>query len=77
MIYVLSSRKNMNEQNLSHHENLASKIEGKEASFFDAFREYLASWAWLQKLSKGLTRALQETHQATEHILSDNSQKKN
>ena len=59
MIYVLSSRKNMNEQNLSHHENLSSKIEGKEASFFDAFR------------------ALQETHQATEHILSDNSQKKN
>lgn len=45
MICVLSSRKNMNEQNLSHHENLAAKIEGKEASFFDAFREYLASWA--------------------------------
>ena len=35
----------MNEQNLAHHENLASKIDGKEASFFDAFREYLASWA--------------------------------
>lgn len=77
MICVLSSRKNMNEQNLSHHENLASKIEGKEASFFDAFREYLASWAWVQTLSKRLTRALQETHQATENILSDNSQKKN
>ena len=45
MICVLSSRKNMNKQNLSHHENLASKIEGKEASFFDAFREYLASLA--------------------------------
>ena len=77
MICVLSSRKNMNEQNLSHHENLASKIEGKEASFFDAFREYLASWAWFQKLSQRLMRALQETHQATENILSDNSQKKN
>ncbi|RAL55931.1 hypothetical protein BLM37_00075 [Candidatus Gracilibacteria bacterium GN02-873] len=67
----------MNEQNLSHHENLASKIEGKEASFFDAFREYLASLAGFQTLSKRLMRALQETHQATENILSDNSQKKN
>lgn len=67
----------MNEQNLAHHENLASKIDGKEASFFDAFREYLASWAGVQSMSKRLTRALQDTHQATENILSENSQQKN
>ena len=68
---------NMNEKNPSHHENLASKIDGKEASLIDVFREYLASWAGVQSMSKRLTRALQDTHKATENILSENSQKKN
>lgn len=67
----------MNEKNPSHHENLASKIDGKEASLIDAFREYLASWAGIQTMSKRLARALQETYQATANILSENSQKKN
>ncbi len=66
----------MTNKHEEHHDNLAKKISWREVSFLRALREYLASFAGVQKCSNSMLKAFQSAHDKTLDILNKTSENK-